>query len=136
MSQVALSLVLLFCALLFTGSLQNLLTEDPGFQTKGVLIAGLDFTRLQIPIEKRGAFHAQLLDRIGTIPGVDAAAETNIVPLGGNGWDNAVWIDGHDATQRQDSNFSSVSPEYFETLRFREWPGATSTNRIRLNRRA
>src|SRR6202043_274398 len=33
------------------------------------------------------------------------------------GWGNTVWIDGHDATQRQDSNFSSGSPDYFKTLR-------------------
>jgi putative ABC transport system permease protein len=113
-SQVALSLVLLFGALLFTESLRNLLTDNPGFQAKGVLIAGLDFTRLQIPVEKRGVFHRELLDRIRSIPGVDAAAETNIVPLSGDGWGNAVWIDG--GTQRQDSNFSSVSPQYFQAL--------------------
>ena len=116
-SQVALSLVLLFSALLFTESLRNLLTDDPGFQAKGVLIAWLDFTRLQIPVERRAAFHRELLDRIRAIPGVDAAADTNIVPLSGNGWGNAVWIDGRDGTQRKDSNFSSVSPEYFKTLR-------------------
>jgi MacB-like periplasmic core domain len=27
-----------------------------------------------------------------------------------------VWIDGHESTRRQDSNFSSVSPQYFKTL--------------------
>ena len=116
-SQVALSLVLLFSALLFTESLRNLLTDNPGFQAKDVLIAGLDFTRLQIPAERRAAFHRELLDRIRAIPGVDAAADTNIVPLSGNGWGNAVWIDGRDGTQRKDSNFSSVSPQYFKTLR-------------------
>jgi putative ABC transport system permease protein len=79
-----------------------------------VLIAGLDFTRLQIPVEKRGVFHRELLERIRSIPGVDAAAETNIVPLSGDGWGNTVWIDG--GTQRQNSNFSSVSPQYFKTL--------------------
>jgi putative ABC transport system permease protein len=116
-SQVALSLVLIFSALLFTESLRNLLTDDPGFRAKDVLIAGLDFTRLQIPLDRRGSYHRELLDRIRAIPGVDAAAETNIVPLSGNGWGNAVWIDGHNGTQRKDSNFSSVSPQYFKTLR-------------------
>jgi len=116
-SQVALSLVLLFGALLFSESLRNLLTDDPGFQAKGVLIAGLDFVRLQIPVEKRGVLQRELLDRIRAIPGVDAAANTNIIPLSGAGWGNTVWIDGHDSTQRQDSNFSSVSPQYFKTLR-------------------
>ena len=114
-SQVALSLVLLFGALLFTESLRNLLTDDPGFQAKGVLVAGLDFTRLQIPLDRRGAFHRELLDRIRAIPGVDVAAETNIVPLSGNGWGNTVWIDGQ-GTQRRDSNLSGVSPQYFKTL--------------------
>ena len=65
-SQVALSLVLLFSALLFTVSLRNLLTDDPGSRQKGVLTAGLDFTRRQIPAEKRGAFQAQLLERIAS----------------------------------------------------------------------
>jgi predicted permease len=116
-SQVALSLVLLFCALLFTESLRNLLIDDPGFQSRGVLIATLNFTHLQIPVDRQGAFQRQLLDRIHAIPGVDAAAATGIVPLSGEGWGNAVWIDGHDSIQRWDSNFSDVSPDYFNTLR-------------------
>ncbi len=113
-SQVALSLVLLFSALLFTESLRNLMTDDPGFQAKGVLIAELDFARLQVPANRRAAFQRELLDRIRSIPGVDAAAETNIIPLSGNGWSNTVWIDGR--TPRQGSSFSSVSPDYFKTL--------------------
>ena len=116
-SQVALSLVLLFSALLFTESLRNLLTEDPGFDAKGVLIASLDFTRLQISVDQRAVFQRQLLERIRSTPGVDEAANTTIVPLSGEGWSNAVWIDGHDSTQRENSDFSSVSPDYFGTLR-------------------
>jgi predicted permease len=116
-SQVTLSLVLLFIALLFTKSLRNLLVDDTGFQSSGVLIARLDFRRLQIPVEQRGTFQRQLLDRIHAIPGVDAAANTNIVPLSGEGWSNSVWVDGHDSTQREGSDFSSISPDYFKTLR-------------------
>lgn len=115
-SQMALSLVLLFSALLFTQSLRNLLIDDPGFQAKRVLVTRLDFKRLNIPVEGRAAFERQLLDRIRTLPGVENAADTSIVPLGGGGWSNAVWIDGHSSTQRQESNFSSVSPDYFHTL--------------------
>lgn len=116
-SQVALSLVLLFCALLFTESLRNLLIDDPGFQAKGILITRLDFTRLHIPVGSRAAFQRQLLDRIRAIPGVDDVANANVVPLSGNGWDNEVWIDNQSSPQRQVSNFNSVTPDYFHTLR-------------------
>jgi putative ABC transport system permease protein len=115
-SQVALCLVLLYSALLFTQSLRKLLVEDPGFQAKDVLITRLDVRRLNIPAEERGPFQRQLLDRIRSIPGVEDAANTNIVPLSGDGWGNGVWRDGHDRTRRLDSNFSSVSPDYFKTL--------------------
>jgi predicted permease len=116
-SQVALSLVLLFSALLFTQSLRNLLSNDPGFQAEGVLNVGLDFTRLKIPADRRAAFRHQLLDRIRSIPGVEDAADTNVVPLSGVSWSNAVWIDGRDSTRREESDFSSVSPDYFKALR-------------------
>jgi len=47
---------------------------------------------------------------------VEAAAETNIVPLSGSGTNNTVWIEGRDSQQQQVSNFSVISPEYFKTL--------------------
>ena len=116
-SQVALSLVLLFCALLFTRSLRNLLVDDPGFQAKGILVARLDFSRLHIPVGSRAVFQRQLLERIRALPGVDDVADTTIVPLGGTGQNNEVWIDGQGAPQRQNSNLSGISPNYFHTLR-------------------
>jgi len=116
-SQVALSLVLLFSALLFTQSFRNLLIADLGFQAKGVLIVRLDFSRLHIPVDRRTAFQRQMLDLIRSTSGVDRAATTSIVPLSGNGQSNSVWIDGHDSTRREEMNFSSVTPDYFETLR-------------------
>jgi hypothetical protein len=45
----------------------------------------LDFTRLQITVDRRAPFQRQLLDRIRSIPGVDEAANTNIVPVSGDG---------------------------------------------------
>jgi len=93
-SQVALSLVLLVGALLFSGSLRNLLAVDAGFQQNGVLIAEVDFSRFEIPSERRGAFKRDLLERIRALPNVYSAAEVGIVPLSGGGIDNNGGLTG------------------------------------------
>src|SRR5437762_9783489 len=59
-SQVALSLLLVVGALLFSLSLRKLMTLDPGFRQEGILIAFVDFTVLNIPTEARPAFKRNL----------------------------------------------------------------------------
>ena len=54
-SQVALSMVLLVSALLFSGSLRKLLAVDAGFRQNGILIVDLDFRRLKVPVAQRTA---------------------------------------------------------------------------------
>ena len=115
-SQVALSLVLLVGALLFSGSLRNLLAVDAGFQQNGVLIAEVDFSRFKIPSERRGGFKRDLLERIRALPNVYSAAEVGIVPLSGGGIDNNVWIDGSDPTRKLESNFNWISGGYLKTM--------------------
>jgi putative ABC transport system permease protein len=116
MSQVALSLVLLVGALLFAGSLRNLLSVDAGFQQSGVLIANLDFSRAKIPAERRVAFKRDVLQRIRALPVVDAAGESGIIPLSGGGIGNNVWIDGTDAGRKLMSNFNWIGPGYLRTM--------------------
>jgi predicted permease len=116
-SQVALSLVLLVSALLFSGSLRNLLAVDAGFLQRGVLIASIDFSRSKIPSERRIAFKHDLLERIRALPGVAAAAESDVIPLSGNGTSNNVWIEGSDASRKMMSNFNVVSEGYWKTMR-------------------
>jgi putative ABC transport system permease protein len=117
-SQVALSLVLVVGALLFVRSLRNLLTLDPGFQQDGILIAELDLTRLNVPLERRTPFKRELLERIRSIPGVESAARTSIVPISGSRWNEAVWMDGtkQDLQNRKISDFNAVSPGFFQTM--------------------
>jgi putative ABC transport system permease protein len=117
-SQVALSLVLLVGALLFVRSLRNLLTLDMGFNRQGMLVAEMDVERPNLSPERRREFHRELLDRIRATPGVASAAETAIVPVSGNGWNENVGIQGHPASERGKliSNFSRVSPGYFKTM--------------------
>ena len=89
--QVALSLVLVACALLFTRSLSKLQAVEIGFKQDGILITRANFERLNIPSERRQAFKREVLERLKAIPGVEAAAETRVVPLSGNSWGNDVW---------------------------------------------
>ena len=115
-SQVALSLVLLVGSLLFIRSLQNLLQAEPGFRTHGIFVADLGFARPNPQQVKVLAWQKALLDRVGSVPGVTSVADTNIVPLSGNSWDNRVWMEGRDSRTGLDRSWSKISPGYFRTL--------------------
>ena len=112
-TQVALSLVLLVGALLFVGSLRNLLSVDAGFRQDGILVANLGFGSLKIPLANRVEYRRQLIEKIRTIPGVISAAHTRIRPLSGSGWNQTIYIDGQ---KQGGARLSSATPGYFATL--------------------
>jgi predicted permease len=114
--QVALSLVLVAGAFLFSRSLGKLMTVDVGFRQQGILITNLGFRRVNVPPERRLAFKDELLERIQSIPGIESVAETNIVPLSGSGWGNNIWLDSEDGSNRKNTLLSRVGPNYFKTL--------------------
>jgi len=114
--QVALSLVLLVGALLFSRSLGKLLSVDPGFRANGILITDLDLTELRLAPDRRQPVKRGLLEQVRAIPGVDAAAETQLVPLSGSVSNNDIWMDGQDSSQKKTVDESWVSPGYFQAL--------------------
>jgi len=114
--QVALSLVLLVGALLFSRSLGKLVSVDPGFRINDILITDVDLTVLKLAPDRRQPFKRDLLEQVRAIPGVDDAAETEIVPLRGNVSNNDIWMDGQDSSQKKTVDDSWVSPGYFRTL--------------------
>jgi putative ABC transport system permease protein len=113
--QVALSLVLLVGALLFSRSLGKLLSVDPGFRANGILITDLDLTELKLAPDRRQPFKRDLLEQVRAIPGV-AAAETELVPLRGNTSNEDIWMDGQDPSQKKTVDRSWVSPGYFQAM--------------------
>jgi len=112
-TQVALSLVLLVGALLFVGSLRNLMSVDAGFRQDGILVTNLGFDKLKIPANRRVEYRRQLVEKIHSIPGVVGAAKTNIVPLSGSGWNESIYIDGK---KKGGSQLNRISPGYFSLL--------------------
>ena len=117
-AQVALSLVLVAGALLFSRSLGKLLTVETGFRHEGVLTANVNFQRLNLPPERFTPFKDELLERVRAIPGVESAAVTHELPLKGFGGGTA-WVDGADAQQGHKTAISRVGPDYFKTLEIR-----------------
>jgi predicted permease len=114
--QVALSLVLLVGALLFVGSLRNLLTLDAGFRQDGLPIAGIDASRLDFKPDRRGVLYRDLLRRIQATPGVESAATARIVQVSGSGWNEDVEILGQPSHGHQVPWFDGVSAGYFRTM--------------------
>ncbi|HEU0176621.1 MAG TPA: ABC transporter permease [Blastocatellia bacterium] len=114
-SQIALSVVLLIGALLFTRSLFKLMTLDAGFAQDGVLEVDLNLTQLDLPVERRYAFKRELLGRARAMPGVEAAASVGIVPLD-DWWNEDILVDSNRGVERRQANFNRVSSDYFRTL--------------------
>ena len=115
-AQVAMSLVLLFGAMLFTRTLRNLLTVQAGFQESGVLVTDLDFSALNVPQGSRLEYKRQILERIRSLPSVDSAAEAAIVPVSGNGINDNVWMSGGEKGKAKSSWFNYVGSDFFKTL--------------------
>ena len=108
--QVALALVLLTGAGLMVGTLRNLTTLDPGFDVEQVLTfrvalnrdrsvrdaahVGEPETELSPRVD---TFHARVLRRLQTLPGVESAAGINFLPLSSSGVSRIVAIAGHPA---------------------------------------
>jgi predicted permease len=132
-AQVALSLVLVAGALLFSRSLGKLLTVETGFRQEGVLIAAVNFRRLNVAPDRNPAFKDELLDRIRALAGVESAGITNIIPLGDWGGGNA-WMDGEDARQAKNTSLSRVGPDYFRTLEIPLLAGRDFDARDRIGR--
>ncbi len=112
-TQVALSLVLLVGALLFVGSLRNLMSVNAGFRQDGILVTNLGFESLKIPKDRRIEYRRQIVEKIHSIPGVVSAANNNITPLSGSGWNQTIVIDGK---KKGGSSLNRVTPGYFATI--------------------
>jgi predicted permease len=111
-SQIAVSVVLLVGALLFVRSFWNLVTLDPGFRERGILIAVLDFRRLAFSPERNTDFIREVLAQTRALPQVASVATSTHIPLNGSSWNLGVHVDNAEGGSR----FTWVSPGYFQTM--------------------
>jgi len=115
-AQVALSLVMVLVALLFTLSLRNLTGVDTGFSFDNLVVTDIDFGGLAVPADRRLRLQRELLDGVRSIPGVTSAAQVSMVPFGGWSARDEVRLEGR-PQHRLPASMNDVSARYFETMR-------------------
>jgi predicted permease len=117
-AQVALSLLLLIGAGLFTRSLQNLRDLDPGFRTKNMLSFSIDAPLNGYPEARSRQTYKDVYDRLNSLPSVRSASLAIMPVLYGDEWDNWVTVEGYPPKPGDipDPHMNFISPGYFRTL--------------------
>jgi predicted permease len=119
-SEVALSLMLLAGTGLLIKSFVRLLQTDPGYQTERVLTASLSLSETKYPEpEQQAEVYRQVLRRVASLPGVEAAGAASLLPLGGRDSYNVFRIEGRPpfaAGQEPSVRYQVVSPDYFRAM--------------------
>ncbi|MDO8679618.1 MAG: ABC transporter permease [Acidobacteriota bacterium] len=117
-AQVALSFMLLFGAGLFVRSLQNLQTTDTGVKLDNLVTFQLNPALGGYENQQGINFYNELLDRLGSSPGVKSIAMAAVPILAGSEWDSSMSVEGHEAKDGEDMQafMNSLSPRYFETM--------------------
>ena len=112
--QVALSLMLVVTASLFTRSLFSLTTRDSGFDRDPVLIAAVNVQRAP---GERAALYERLREAAATVPGVAGAAASFTTPIGSAGWNTRIVVPADSPLRGRErmSWINAVSPGWFGT---------------------
>jgi predicted permease len=129
-AQVAVSLILLAGTGLFARSLAHAIAMPTGFIADGVATASVNPGLVRYDAPRVSAYYAEALDRVRALPGVTAAAWTNIIPSNGL-MINTVQIQGYEPADGRDAEFyvSQVTADYFEAAGTRLLSGRTFTAR-------
>jgi len=115
--QISLTLVLLTGAGLLGRSFLKLRQIDPGFKTGSAVAMTLALPSTITPKEDEELrqFYAQLLERLGQLPGVAAAGGIASLPLTGPGASGAFLID-NDPSLRGQAGYAPASAGYFAAM--------------------
>jgi predicted permease len=118
--QVAISLVLLVGAGLFLRTLHNLRHVDVGFNPQNLLLFRVTPQLNRYDEKRMASLYRDMLDRLGTVPGVRAAAMSQPALLSGSVNSTSIFVQGRvyaPTTQQRDSiNRLVVSPNFFEVM--------------------
>jgi predicted permease len=114
-AQVALAVVLVAGAALLLATLRNIRRIDPGFDAGHVLLLALDPVRIGYTDTRLTNYWREVLTRVRSTPGVQAASLSRVTPVSGGGIDQRLTIEGRpESTALISAN--RVSEGFFATM--------------------
>lgn len=119
--EAGLSLTLAAAAGLLIVSLVRVLDTDKGFQAERVLTFQLALPGSRYAKDRRDQFHAELLTRLRSEPGVISAGVTSYLPLQGEMWIGPIKRKGETRhySESPSANHRFISPGYLEAMNTR-----------------
>ena len=113
-AQVAVCMVLLISAGLLMRGLYAAQTVEPGFEYRNVAVVSFDLRGSGYDERKAFAFQSQLMERVSSLPGVDAVAHVGLTPLSPGRRQTMFRLPGQQ--QWHEIDFNNVSPGYFSLI--------------------
>ncbi len=116
--ETALGLTLLVGAGLLIRTFSHILGSDPGFQTQHLLTFRIGLPEKRYPTEHRVQFYNELLPRLASLPGVQAATAAYPLPLSGGDMSLTFSIEGQpkDPGNEPSGRATLAEPNLFQTL--------------------
>lgn len=118
-AQVALSLVLVAGAILFTRSFWTARTQDLGFATEDRLVLQVNLRALGYSEDEGRTFIPRALERLRAVPGVEEVATTRMIPFQGD-WSSDIEPPPGARPNTDEGQlwigFNAVSPDYFDVM--------------------
>ena len=116
-AEIALSLVLLLGAGLLMRSFVSLVQVDLGFDPRNLVLMSVAFAPGDYETRAdRHRFYSQALQRIASLPGVEAATVTTDVPPVGGGYTSRIDIPGESTDERSTAHVQFCTEGYFRTV--------------------
>src|SRR5690348_11041537 len=116
-AQVALSIVVLVGAGLLVRTLRNLYNINPGFDSRNVLLFGVDPTIAGYTDQQTQQLYANLQQRLAALPGVISVSYSEDALLDGGWSGGAVHIEGAPPKQNASAKELPVGLNFFSTMR-------------------
>ena len=118
--EVGLAMVALVSALLLGRSFENARRVDPGFEPRGVVLAGINLSTGGYDSDRGLIYLDEATRRVGALPGVAGVTVAEDVPLGFNGgsWED-IEVEGYTPAQNESMKLyrNLVGSSYFEVMR-------------------